>query len=96
MARALYGNPVLLVLDEPNSNLDDAGEQALVAALHGMKSEGRTVFLITHRLSVITEVDAILVLREGAIQTVGPRDQVLAALSQQAQASVANKSGYGT
>jgi ATP-binding cassette subfamily C exporter for protease/lipase len=96
LARALYGNPVLLVLDEPNSNLDDAGEQALVAALHGMKAEGRTVFLITHRLSVIKEVDAILVLREGAIQTIGPRDQVLAALSQQAQASVPSKSGYGT
>jgi len=96
LARALYGNPVLVVLDEPNSNLDDAGELALVAALHGMKADGRTVFLITHRLNVIKEVDAILVLRDGVIQTIGPRDQVLAALSQQAQASVADKSGSAT
>jgi len=96
LARALYGNPVLVVLDEPNSNLDDAGELALVAALHGMKADRRTVFLITHRLSVIKEVDVILVLREGIIQTIGPRDQVLAALSHQAQASVADKSGSGT
>lgn len=96
LARALYGNPTLVVLDEPNSNLDDAGELALVAALHGMKADRRTVFLITHRLSVIKEVDVILVLREGVIQTIGPRDQVLAALSQQAQASVADKSGSRT
>lgn len=96
LARALYGNPVLVVLDEPNANLDDAGELALVAALRGMKADKRTVFLITHRLSVIQEVDAILVLREGVIQTIGPRDQVLAALSQQAQASVTDKSGSST
>jgi ATP-binding cassette, subfamily C, bacterial EexD len=77
LARAMYGKPVLVVLDEPNSNLDDQGEAALVQALAQLREEGATVFIITHRPSVLNGVDQILVLREGAAQMFGPRDQVL-------------------
>lgn len=78
LARALYGEPVLVVLDEPNSNLDDVGEAALVQALKELKLRRTTVLIITHRPSVLTHVDFILVMHEGQIQTFGPRDQVLA------------------
>ncbi len=81
LARALYGDPALVVLDEPNSNLDDVGEAALVAALQDLKAHGRTVLMVTHRLSAIGVVDKILVLGEGQIRLYGPRDQVLAILS---------------
>ncbi len=81
LARALYGDPVLVVLDEPNSNLDEAGEAALVAAIRDMKAAGRTVILITHRTKVLSTVDALLVLRDGALVLYGPRDEVLARLN---------------
>ncbi|WP_295584306.1 type I secretion system permease/ATPase [uncultured Lamprocystis sp.] len=80
LARALYGKPALVVLDEPNSNLDDQGEAALVAAIAQLKAERATVFIITHRPSVLNSVDKILALREGAIALFAPRDQVLAQL----------------
>lgn len=80
LARALYGKPVLLVLDEPNSNLDDAGELALLAAIRDLKSKGRTVVLITHRRSTLSTVDKLLVLNGGALLAYGPREQVLAHL----------------
>lgn len=80
LARALYGNPAVVVLDEPNANLDDAGEAALVAALQQLKTLGKTVVLITHRMNVISIVDRILLLVDGRIQIYGPRDQVIAAL----------------
>jgi ATP-binding cassette subfamily C exporter for protease/lipase len=85
LARALYGDPSLLVLDEPNSNLDDAGEQALVRAVQQAKSEGRTVVLITHRTSIVGIADSLMVLREGVVHLQGPRQQVLQALQEAAQ-----------
>jgi len=81
LARALYGDPVLIVLDEPNSNLDDVGEAALVAAIRDLKQAGRTVVLITHRTNVLATVDALLVLRDGALVLYGPRDEVMARLN---------------
>ncbi|TRZ57060.1 MAG: ATP-binding cassette domain-containing protein, partial [Rhodocyclaceae bacterium] len=80
LARAMYGDPSLIVLDEPNSNLDDVGEAALVKAVQDLKQQGKTVFLITHRLSIIGTADRILVLQDGAIQIYGPTQDVIAAL----------------
>ena len=85
LARALYGDPALIVLDEPNSNLDEAGEQALVRAVMQSKSENRTVVLITHRTSIIGIADSMLVLREGMVHAHGPRQEVLQGLQEAAQ-----------
>lgn len=87
LARALYGDPTFVVLDEPNSNLDDVGEQALAKAVLQMKQRGCTVVLITHRASILMAVDKLMVLRDGLIQLFGPRDQVLAALKPPAPAA---------
>lgn len=83
LARALYGNPSLIVLDEPNSNLDEAGEVALAETLRNVKAQGKTIVLVTHRMSTLSVCDKILLLVEGQVKAFGPRDQVLAALSQQ-------------
>ena len=77
LARALYGDPALLVLDEPNASLDDAGDAALVAALEELKREKRTVFVVTHRVNLLSKVDAVAVLAEGKVVAYGPRDVVL-------------------
>ena len=93
LARAIFGNPHLLVLDEPNSSLDEAGEQALVQTLLALKAQGTTILVITHRTSVLQAVDLMLLLVEGQVKAYGPRDQVLAALQQgkaQAAAALAN------
>ncbi|MCI0518309.1 MAG: ATP-binding cassette domain-containing protein, partial [Woeseiaceae bacterium] len=87
LARALYGNPAVVVLDEPNSNLDDAGEAALVSAIRQLRSDGKTVVVITHRTSVLTAIDLLLVLRDGQVQGFGPPAEVLAALNLSAQQS---------
>lgn len=83
LARAIYGDPALVVLDEPNSNLDDVGEAALVRAVRALKERGATVILITHRTSIIGAVDKLLLLADGMVKAYGPRDQVLQALQQQ-------------
>ena len=88
LARAVYGNPVLIVLDEPNANLDDVGEQALVRTVQGLKAAGKTVFLVTHRPGILAVADRLLILRDGQVQADGPRDEVLAAL-RAAQAAAA-------
>ncbi|NBP39714.1 MAG: ATP-binding cassette domain-containing protein, partial [Betaproteobacteria bacterium] len=85
LARALYGEPSLIVLDEPNSNLDDAGEQALVRAVMQAKQDLRTVVLITHRTSIVGIADSLMVLRDGTVHMHGPRQQVLQALQDAAQ-----------
>jgi ATP-binding cassette subfamily C protein len=77
LARALYGDPVLLVLDEPNSNLDNAGSAALNTAIRTMKAEGKSVLIMAHRPAAIQECDLLLVLGEGTRRAFGPRDQVL-------------------
>jgi ATP-binding cassette, subfamily C, bacterial exporter for protease/lipase len=82
LARAVYGSPAFVVLDEPDSNLDEAGEQALVAAITALKSEAHTVLVVTHRVALLSAMDKLLVLRDGQVGMYGPRDKVLAALSQ--------------
>lgn len=80
LARAVYGQPRLIVLDEPNSNLDDQGERALILALQQLKAAGTTLFVISHRPSVLCGVDKLLVLREGMAALYGPRERVMAEL----------------
>lgn len=87
LARALYGDPALLVLDEPNSNLDDAGEVALAQAISRLRSKGSTVVLVAHRGQILQVTNKLLVLREGVVQLFGPRDSVLQTLSQSARSS---------
>jgi ATP-binding cassette subfamily C protein EexD len=82
LARAIYDYPRIIVLDEPNSNLDDVGEHALVQAIIELKKRSITVILVTHRPSILGITDKILFLREGLIQLYGNRDEVLTALSQ--------------
>jgi ATP-binding cassette subfamily C exporter for protease/lipase len=80
LARAIYGEPCLIVLDEPNANLDDAGEAALFQTVAQLKAKGCTVLLITHRPGAIAVADRILLLREGQMVANGPRDAVIASL----------------
>ena len=81
LARALYGEPRLIVLDEPNSNLDQAGEVALVQAIMEAKKSGATVMVITHRPATLSAVDRIIVLRDGMIDQLGSRNEVLKRLA---------------
>ncbi|WP_426143391.1 type I secretion system permease/ATPase [Pseudomonas sp. DWP3-1-2] len=83
LARAIYGSPRLIVLDEPNSNLDDVGEKALAVALQKIKETGATVFIISHRPSILSRLDRIMVMANGNITMYGSRDQVIAELAQQ-------------
>jgi len=80
LARALYRDPFLLVLDEPNSNLDPEGDAALDRAIRGVKARGGIVLLVAHRAAILEAVDLLLVMRGGTAQAFGPRDEVLARL----------------
>lgn len=79
LARALYGNPVLVVLDEPNSSLDEAGDAALAESIAQLKAKGTTFVVMTHRTSVFGVADKLLVLHEGQLQAFGPIGEVLTA-----------------
>ena len=95
LARALYGTPKLVVLDEPNASLDQAGEQALLDAIETLKEREVTLIVIAHRPSVLRHVDKILVLREGAVQTFGPRDEVIPQVTGSADSQAVSVSSSG-
>ncbi|MDA8585556.1 type I secretion system permease/ATPase [Rhodobacteraceae bacterium] len=77
LARALFGDPVLLVLDEPNSALDQEGSDALNSAISTMKAEGRSVIIMTHRPIAISQCDTLLIVEKGAVKAQGPRDEII-------------------
>jgi PrtD family type I secretion system ABC transporter len=77
LARALYGNPFLVVLDEPNSNLDSDGEAALIKAIEGVKARGGIVIVIAHRPSVLGAADTVAVIGGGQLTAIGPKDEIL-------------------
>jgi ATP-binding cassette subfamily C exporter for protease/lipase len=81
LARAIYDNPVFVVLDEPNSSLDEYGDAALASAIAQLKSRGTTFVVMTHRTSVLAVADKMLLLHEGQNRAFGPRDEVLAAIA---------------
>jgi ATP-binding cassette subfamily C protein len=83
LARALYGDPFLVVLDEPNSNLDTDGEEALTKAIAGVRARGGIAIVIAHRPSALASVDLVLVMVDGRAQFFGPRDEALAKLRRQ-------------
>lgn len=84
LARALYGDPVLVVLDEPNSNLDDVGEAALVESIKSLKAKGTTVILITHRPAILQVTNKLALMQQGLLQMYGNTNEVLQKLQQQA------------
>ena len=83
LARALYGNPFLVVLDEPNSNLDLAGDQALTRAVASVRARKGIVVVIAHRPAALVGVDLLLAMNNGKVQAFGPRDEVTRALMQE-------------
>ncbi|WP_099827777.1 type I secretion system permease/ATPase [Oceaniglobus indicus] len=85
LARAMFGDPVLLVLDEPNSNLDNEGSEALNGSIRQMKAEGKSVLIMAHRPAAIKECDKLLVMEQGARRAFGPRDEVLREMVQNHQ-----------
>lgn len=83
LARALYGSPRLIILDEPNSNLDEVGDRALIAALHRIRLSGATLFVITHRTNIVSQLDRLMVMSNGGLSLFGPRELVLTELNAQ-------------
>ena len=90
LARTMYDDPSLIVLDEPNSNLDDVGEQALLAALVDLRKRGKTIVLITHRTSIISVTSKLLLLQDGTAKLFGPTNQVIEKLTKQQQQTQQN------
>ena len=84
LARAVFGAPKLVVLDEPNSNLDHEGEQALLQAMSELKKDGCSIVIVTHRPSLLSAVDMVAIIREGTIERFGERDAILRELNVQA------------
>ncbi len=82
LARAVYRDPFLVVLDEPNSNLDSDGEEALTRAILGVRERNGVVIVVAHRPSAIAAVDRILVMNQGKAQAIGPKDEVLSKVLQ--------------
>jgi len=83
LARAMFGQPKLVVLDEPNSNLDSDGEVALMQAIRNLKEDRVTLVVVTHRPSLLGDVDKMLVLKNGAVDAFGPRQEVMAKMTRQ-------------
>ncbi len=95
LARSVYDKAQVIVLDEPNANLDAEGEAALKAAISGLKSNGRTVVVISHKPSLLAEADKLLVLRSGMMEFFGPRDHVMAQLQQSGEQATGKSSRVG-
>ena len=83
LARALFRGPSILILDEPNSNLDADGDQELLQCLHQAKARGTTVLLVAHRMSMMPIVDGLLIIQEGRVAAYGPRDEILRKINAQ-------------
>ena len=77
LARAVYDDPSILILDEPNAHLDSEGDAALVAAISALKGQGSTVLIVSHKLGILPVIDKLLVLRDGRVELYGPRDEIL-------------------
>ncbi|NNJ73706.1 MAG: type I secretion system permease/ATPase, partial [Anderseniella sp.] len=82
LARAMYGDPALLIMDEPNANLDADGEAALVQAVANARKRGATVIVVAHRPSALAAIDTLLMLKDGKQVAFGPKDEVLAKVLQ--------------
>jgi ATP-binding cassette subfamily C protein len=89
LARALFGDPNLLVLDEPNAHLDAEGEAALTTAIKAARDRGATCVVVAHRAGVMSVADTVMVLRDGQVAAFGPRDQVFAKLAPVPQSQTA-------
>jgi ATP-binding cassette subfamily C protein len=96
LARSLYGRPSFVVLDEPNANLDAAGEEALRLTLQKLKAIGTTAILITHKINVLLIVDKVMVLNDGMIQAYGRKEEVLPRLTGPKVVPTAPGQGSGT
>ena len=84
LARALYNDPVLLILDEPNSALDAEGSEALNSVVKAMKADGKGVLIMTHRPTAISACDKLLVLENGKVAAYGPRDEIIRSMMKNA------------
>lgn len=88
LARAVFGDPAILILDEPNAHLDTEGDAALIMTLGKLKAQGRTIVIVSHKSGILPLVDKILVMRDGRVDMFGPRDQVLAKMSPSGKRSI--------